>query len=162
MNNNLSPLAEHLMQTIIGSNGELPDLLNFLDLKYIRELNETYPSLFTYKIKRQFGLLRLYDPILESELRLLDIKELEDRLNALSKEPRYKQLKRLREENNNPEFKFIYGDYPVESDDVVSYMQGMSLEEIYERRKKIEIVLMEMKNSFLDSKNRKQCPIYYY
>lgn len=141
MNRNLSHLAEQLRLIIFDLNGELPDSLSFVDSKYFRELNETQPSLLSYKIKRQYGLLRLYDATLESELHQQDLKALENHLNTLSKELRYKQLKRLREENRNPEYKFIYGDYPVESDDVISYMQGMSAEEIFERRKKVEIIL---------------------
>ncbi|MDP3831339.1 MAG: hypothetical protein Q8Q47_08720 [Ignavibacteriaceae bacterium] len=62
--------------------------------------------------------------LLRSNYIYLEVKNLENRLKRLSQETRYKQLKRLREENRDPEYKFIYRDYPVESDDVISYMQG--------------------------------------
>lgn len=80
-------------------------------------------------------------------------------MNTLSKELRYKQLKRLREENRNPEYKFIYGDYPVESDDVISYMQGMSAEEIYERRKKVEIICTQAMDRFTNNYQLKSCSV---
>lgn len=160
MNYNLSSISEHLIQTILDSNGERPDLLNLFDSKYLRELNEAYPSLLSYKIKRQFGLLRLYDPTLENKLHLLEVKELEERLNMLSQETRYAQLKRLREANGNPEHKFIYGDIPCESDDVISYMKGMSAEEIYERRKRVVVIYNKLEERFGNNYNHKLCPIF--
>lgn len=152
MNKNLSPLAERLQQIILESDDSLQDLLKIIDPVLLRELNEAYPGFLSYEIKRQFGLLRTYDAELENELYLSDIKELEYRLNTLSKEVRYKQLKRLREENKNPEFEFIYGSSPVESDDVVSYMQSMGAEEIYERRKKFRINLKMQLEMFFENK----------
>lgn len=73
MNRNLSHLAEQLRQIIFDLNGELPDSFSFIDSKYFRELNETHLSLLSYKIKKQYGLLRLYDSTLESGLHKQDL-----------------------------------------------------------------------------------------
>ena len=160
MSKNLSPLAEQLQHIILESDDKLQDLIYVIDPIYLRELNEAYPSFLSYAIKRQFGLLSLYDSTLENELHQQDLKALEEHLYTLSKELRYRQLKRLREENKNAEFKYIYGDYPCESDDVISYMQGMDVEEIYERRKKYDTIFSSVLNKFGDIHQKKCCQTF--
>ena len=46
------------------------------------------------------------------------------------------------------------------ADDVISYMNGMSAEEIYERRKKVEVIYQKLKDRFGNNYNHNLCPIF--
>ena len=159
MNNHLSVCAQDLMFSIALNDGEIPILAWYFQLPdLLMEINEVCPNFLSYQIKREYGLLRIFNEDEEELLRSSEIKELEAKLDDLSKEPRYKQLLELRKKN--PEFKFIYGDFPCESDDVISFMKGMSAEEIYERRKQVEIICSQTLSRFDDDYQRKSCAIF--
>jgi hypothetical protein len=81
-------------------------------------------------------------------------------LKQSADQKRYQQLYKLREGNTDTEF--IYGSMPCESDDVISYMKGMSAEEIFERRKKCEVIYKRLSDSFINNVQQKSCSIFHF
>lgn len=48
----------------------------------------------------------------------------------------------------NPEYRFIYGDLPEDSDDIISFIQGMSAGDIYKWRWHMEMILQNVRDVY--------------